>query len=211
MSGKVSKKERSYLLERKFTSIPFMVDLYRETIRKSEIEKYKLEDFTIRELMKGTPRTEIIEMLKIKVPEGRFSNYDLEKFIERSRELAKLLKKEKTSLARRWLKAKTDLTEELAQLAAYTKNLIPELKEQGDNTNLLRAITAFQNIIINYASLEGLMQKGPGTQVNTQVNISYDKLEELRKRAHKANFKLETNDITTEQKKESKNKKGNNQ
>lgn len=172
--------------------LPRTLNLYKEFIGKTQIEIYKQEDFVIKELVKGTSINALIPMLKEKVPEGIFTRKDCEKFIERSDELHQLLSKDKTSLARRWLKARGDLTEELAQLAAYTKGLIPKLQEQEDNTNTLRAIVAFQNILMNYAQLEGVMKKG--TQVNTQVNINYDKIQRVKDRAHRADFVVDVED-----------------
>src|SRR4030042_3778051 len=122
--------------------IPCIIDLYKEIIGITQIEKYKQEDYVIRELVKGTPISQIVIELQNKHQSGGFRRREVEKFIERSEELNVLLNKEKNSLAKRWLKAKTDLIEELAQLAAYTKNLIPELRKEKDNNNTLKAIVA---------------------------------------------------------------------
>lgn len=196
-SGKVSEEKENFATKHELINsvlkehfkMPRTLDLYKEFIGKTEIERYKQEDFVIKELVKGTPITQILASLKNKVPEGIFTRTDVEKFIERSDELHDIIGKDNTLLSKRWLKAKTDLTEELAQLAAYTKGLIPKLQDQKDNTNTLRAIVAFQNILMNYALLEGVTKKS--TQVNTQVNISYDKIEQIRERANKANFILD--------------------
>lgn len=183
--------------------LPRTLDLYKEFLGETQIEIYKQENFVITELVKGTSKTKIVEALKTKVPDGRFSLNDLDKFIERSDELHDLLKIEKRSLAKRWLKAKTDVMEELADVAIYTKSLIPELRKEGDNNNALKAINTLNTLLMNISELKGFI--GPETQINTLVNVNGNKIDDIRARlrskAHMADFdvKPENDEVSTEQ------------
>lgn len=198
----MSKDRVKNIIEDNF-KMPRTLDLYKEFIGKTQIEIYKEEDFVIHSLMKGDPKIKIINTLKDKYPEGKFSYDDIDKFIERSDELHKVLKIDKGSLYKRWLKAKTNCMEELAQLAVYTKGLIPKLQEQRDNTNTLKAVQTMQGLILNMMELEGT-RNSSGPQINTQVNIDAGKVDQIRQRlrakAHHADFVVENDEVPTEQK-----------
>ena len=120
----MAKSQVDKILESDFLKLPKAEDLYAEFITQTNIEKVKEEDFVTRELLKGKTQQSIIKELSLMHPEGKFSVDDLNKFLERNRQLVSILEKEKTALARRHLDAKAKLEEELAQLAMYTKNLI---------------------------------------------------------------------------------------
>lgn len=200
-NGRVSDKINALIKEE--LKLPRTLDLYKEFLGETQIEIYKQENFVITELVKGTSKTKIVEALKTKVPDGRFSLNDLDKFIERSDELHDLLKIEKRSLAKRWLKAKTDVMEELADVAIYTKSLIPELRKEGDNNNALKAINTLNTLLMNISELKGFI--GPETQINTLVNVNGNKIDDIRARlrskAHMADFdvKPENDEVSTEQ------------
>ena len=63
MSGRVSKDNQQVIksiIENNF-KIPRTLDLYKEFIGKTEIERYKLEDFTLTEILKGTSISELTD------------------------------------------------------------------------------------------------------------------------------------------------------
>lgn len=199
------------IIENRF-KIPRSLDLYKEFLGKTQIEIYKEENQVIKKLIRGDTKKKIIEDLKTRYPDGRFSYDDMDKFIERNDEIHKLLKIDKTSLSKRWLKAKAECMEELAQLAFYTKSLIPKLQEEGDNNNTMKAISEFRKTLMDFMQLEGHIM--PGNQVNTQINIEGDRLSTLRQglrnRAHKADFVIKQEDddkVSTRPKAEPENEK----
>ena len=199
------------LIKEKF-KLPRSLDLYKEFLGKTQIEIFKEESEVIRRLIKGDSKASIIDSLKEKHPDGSFSYEDIDKFLERSDELHDVLKIDGHSLARRWLKAKADIAEELADIAFYTKSLIPKLREEGDNTNALKAVSTLNTLLMNIAQVQGLFS--PATQVNTQINVDTGGLAEikqkLRSKAHHADFKVITDDqVPTDSKPESQNEKPN--
>ncbi|MDP2692280.1 MAG: hypothetical protein Q8O88_01410 [bacterium] len=196
------------IIQEKF-KLPRSLDLYKELLGKTQIEIYKEEDNVIKCLVKGDSKASIIDTLKQKYPSGTFSYDDLDKFIERSDELHAILKIDGRSLAKRWLKARADLAEELADIAFYTKAMIPELRSEGDNSNAIKAINTLNNLLMNVAQIKGLL--GPETQVNTQINVDAGGLAEIKQKlqskAHFAEFKINSDDkIPTDKKPESENK-----
>ena len=199
------------LIKEKF-KLPRSLDLYKEFLGKTQIEIFKEESEVIRRLIKGDSKASIIDSLKEKYPDGSFSYEDIDKFLERSDELHDVLKIDGHSLARRWLKAKADIAEELADIAFYTKSLIPKLREEGDNTNALKAVSTLNTLLMNIAQVQGLFS--PTTQVNTQINVDTGGLadikQKLRSKAHHADFKVTTNDqVPTDPKPEPQNEKPN--
>ena len=200
-NGRVSNDPVKDLIKEKF-KLPRSLQLYKEFLGKTQVETYKEEDEVIRRLVKGDTKISIIEYLQQRHPEGRFDYIDLDKFIERSDEIHEILKKDTTSLARRWLKTSADLADELADVAFYTKSMIPELRAQGDSSNAIKAINTLNTLLMNVATVQGLL--APQTQVNTQVVVNPTGVESvkqrMREKAHQADFIIKPNDeIPTKQ------------
>lgn len=166
--------------------LPRTLDLYKEMIGKTQIEIYKQEDEVIRKLVRGIPKYKIVNDLKDTIPEGNFSTTDLDKFIERSDELHQLLKIDKSSAVKRYFNAKARCMEELAELGLAMKELVPKLQEKKDDTNTLRAMNSYKDLILNIMELEGWKSATFGNA--TQINISGDRIEKIKQRAHRADF-----------------------
>lgn len=200
-NGRVSNDPVRDLIKEKF-KLPRSLQLYKEFLGKTEIEQCKEEDEVIRKLVKGDTKISIIEYLQKRHPQGKFDYIDLDKFIERSDEIHDILKIDNTSLARRWLKTSANLADELADVAFYTKSMIPELRAQGDNSNAIKAINTLNTLLMNVGQVQGLL--APQTQINQQINVVPTGIEAIKQRfkekGHKADFVIKPNDeVPTEQ------------
>ena len=180
--------------------------LYKEFIGKTYIEKYKQEDFVIKEIVRGNTINNIARQLNERVPNVvstvTWTN-DIQKFMERSDELLLYFERDRNDLAKRHLDAKAKVEEQLAELALFTKKLIIEANNKGEIANSISAVNALVKVYQQYNLLTGF---GGGTgpvsgdpsrnQTNILINIGDTKMESLKDRANKADFKIV--DVTPE-------------
>jgi hypothetical protein len=173
-------------------SLPNKIDvdeLYRQFIGLSNIERVHEEDYVIRELIRGRPQTEIMNTLRAKYPDNKFTPGDMEKFLARNKEVAKAMGKELTMSARRHLEAKAQCSEMIAGLALYTQKLIQDFRAEGDNTNTVAAIRALNTTVENYMKLEGMIgNQNEGGKVINVINTMSETKIPLKDRIHNANF-----------------------
>lgn len=166
-------------------------ELYKLYLGKTNIERYKLESLAINLLIKGEPKKSILNQLKQACPEGSFTYDDLERFIERNDEIVGFLLEDNRRLALRHFKAQEDCLEELSALALFTRSFIKDLKDEKDNANLNAAIRTLSQLVMNVAELRGFKVPNNNVMINNVINSERDKrINELRKRAHQANFNV---------------------
>jgi len=162
--------------------------LYSSFIGKTTIEEVSEEDFVIKSLYQGKTKNWIVETLKKKHPEHKFNYDDLEKFMARNRSIVEAMGKEVTLSARRHLKARVDIEENLAGLSLYVQDMVLRMKEEGDHTNEVAAVRALNTTLENYMKISGMIGPAEGGKVINIINTLSDKKGGLRDRVHNANF-----------------------
>ena len=95
-------------------------------------------------------------------------------------------------MSRRYIKAKADVEELMADLLVFNKEVIRELYEKEDAVNLNAAIRNLNQTIMNYSKLAGYLDETEMKSINV-VNILSDKHEgqRLKDKLHNADFKEE--------------------
>jgi len=188
------KSQVDEIIETDYENLPMARDLYREFIKKSNIEKVKEERFVLKELMSGKKSQEILSELKKKHPDTEFTNEDFERFMERNREVMKFLQKDISTASRRFQNARAEIEETMRDLYLFNREVVRDLAEKEDATNLVAAIRALNMTVMNYAKLAGILDLNENKPNVNIVNVISDKYEGLRlkDRVHsRADFKEE--------------------
>jgi len=188
--GRPRKTKVDEILQTNYMNLPATADLFREFIKISNIEKCKEEGFVLREMLKGKKPNEIIKALRRKHPDYYFDHNDFNRFLERNKEIRDILEKENKVVARRFKAARAEVEEIMKDLLLFNKELIRDLYNKEDDTNLIAAIRALNQTIMNYAKLAGYLDESEKRNVNI-VNLISDRFEgeRLRDRIHRADFK----------------------
>ena len=186
----MEKDKINEILNTDFKKLPSANELYKEMMGQSEIERFKLEDYVLDQIIRGKTKTSIIRDISAREPEGKFSMNDLEKFIERNKQVTQSLEKQKTSLARRHLNAKANVEEELAQVAMFTKQLIKKYDGRNDHANTISAIKAFEGLLVRYAKLAGFWNTDMDETPKNIIQIISDKKSDVAQKIVRADFKM---------------------
>lgn len=166
--------------------------LYNAFLGLTNIEKAKQEDYVIKEMVKGTKKSQILSYLNDNYPEYVFTYPDLDKFLAKNPEIFRALGKKVESSAIRYLNAKADVMDRMAGLIAYTENLVTKLENQGDNTNTVGAIRALQNSYMDMAKLQGFL-KDDGKSVNVNIVQQLDSRRDSTRKVIDADYDIEDN------------------
>jgi hypothetical protein len=195
------KKKINQLIEKDFSEMPFTMDLYREFISKSNIEKLKLEDFVLKLISRGKKPAYIIKQLKKNHPDTNFDYPDFRKFMERNKEVAVLLKQESSLSSKRFMKARAEIEEGMRDLILFNKEVVRELNEKEDHTNLVSAMRSLKDAIMSYAKLSGHFNELEQKNNVNIINVITDKYEgsRLKDRTHRADFKDGSVDVNFEE------------
>lgn len=188
--GRPKKTKVDEILQTNYTNLPATVDLFREFIKISNIEKCKEEGFVLREMLNGKKPNEIIKALRRKHPNYYFNHNDFNRFLERNKEIRNILEKENKIVARRFKVARAEVEETMKDLLLFNKELIRNLYNKEDDTNLIAAIRTLNQTIMNYAKLAGYLDESEKRNVNI-VNLISDRFEgeRLKDKIHRADFK----------------------
>jgi len=185
------KTEVDNIIDTNYLDLPNAKDLYREFIKQSNIEKYKEERFVLSSLMQGKKYNEINSELRIRHPDVDFNKEDFERFLERNREVTEYLKHGISTVARRFNVARADVEMMMRDLMLFNKEVVRDLAKKEDATNLVAAIRALNQTVMNYAKLAGFLEESESKQPINIVNVISDKYEgsRLKDRIHRADFK----------------------
>ena len=198
MTKKKNLTDTQMTMEEAGKLLPIALDankLYRDFIGLTNIERAQEEDFVLKRLFVGDSKNKIVEDLKAKHPDMKFSSDDFEKFLARNQDVVKQMGKEVTLSARRHLKARADCEESLAGLALYVQDMILRMKAEGDHTNEVAAVRAFNATLENYMKITGLLgQQQEGGKVINIINQVSEHKSKLREQIHNANFSDITED-----------------
>lgn len=169
------------MVEKKLSMFDDVDQLYKEFIGMTNVERAHEETFVVSEIMKGTSKSKIIEMLKQKHPELTFSYQDLEKFMVRNDEIVSSLSKEKRMLARRHLDSREKVSDAMASLALYVRKMIPEMEKGEKTQDKIAAIRALKDVYESYAKIEGFYKSEGTTNVNIIQGLSENRSHKLRR------------------------------
>lgn len=137
----------------------------------SIISKLKEEDNVIREIIRGIPRTKILERLQSLYPEENITKNDLDGFLLYYKDVFQdEAKKLQSSYGRRIMKQQEGLTNELLDLAITTKNLINKFQEDDDNTNTVGAIRVAADIFMKVGKIQGVFNDSPEINLNMKMD-----------------------------------------
>lgn len=187
----MAKDKVNEIIQNGFLELPTGRELYQEFVRESQIEKSKEEDYVIRSLMKGMTKKGIVKELVLKHPQEKFSVDDINRFLDRNKDIVELLEKEKSQLARRHLDAKVKIEEEIAEVAMFTKKLISKYDEQKDNASTLQAINTLMKLLVNYSKIAGFYDAHSDQPTNQNIiQIISEKNSTIASKMVEADFKM---------------------
>ena len=163
---------------------------YKKFTAKSVIEDIGEEDYVIKEIMLGKKSHYILKTLNLKYPEMKFGKKDFDHFLDRHREITKYLSEKNNAMAKRHLAARTEVEEELANVALFTRQLINKYDNQNDAPATINAIKALNQTIMNYSKIAGFTEAKESKKTQNIINIVSDRHEKLADKVLKANFKM---------------------
>ncbi len=183
------------IITKKLPNLPEINNLYKSFIGMTNIENVGEEDFVMRELLRGTTKTQICELLKAKYPDTTFGLSDIDKFMARNDEIVLAMGKKINMSARRHLQAKTQLLERMASLALFTEKIIEEYHSKQDHPSTIAAIRAASDVLDKIGKIQGHTQPDNQTNIINVVNsISDSKTKsKILHKIHEANF-VDAND-----------------
>ena len=167
-----------------------MKEEYKQFVSKSKIEDYGEEDYVVKELMLGKKPSYIIKTLNLKYPDEKFYNKDVDHFLDRHRELMKYFRNKNNVMAKRHLAARTEVEEELANVALFTRQLITKYDNQNDNSSTINAIKALNQTIMNYSKIAGFTEPQEKKETKNIINIVSDRHSKLADKLLKSDFDL---------------------
>lgn len=187
---KDQRDEIAEVVEDKLPSLVSANALYDAFIGMTNIEHVQEEDFVMKNLLRGKSKNWVITQLENKHPDYSFSYNDLEKFLSKNPEIVEAMGKKAENAVVRYFNSKQKMVNKIASLAAYTEQLIPQLRHEADNANAVSAIRAYKDILKTYMDLEGYTKSDVegGKVVNIIQQMSEDKSSSLKDRIHNANF-----------------------
>jgi len=163
------------------------LDLYKEFLGETDIEKCREENFVIKQLMLGKKDWDIRQELKAKHPNFKFSKEDFEKFLVRNDDVVHYLETRSTATARRHIQAKVQIEEHLSNLLLFSEKLAIEARNKGEIQNSVAAVRAAADVLAKVAKMMGYETE---TQQQPQniINIITDRHSKLKDRVHAADF-----------------------
>jgi len=179
------------ILNTDFSKLPKAVDLYKEFVKKSNIEQCGEEEFVLRKILDGCSKKQIIDGLRVKHPKKKFTVVDFDRFVERNKELMATLTKDQSVTAKRHLSARAHVEEKLAGIIIFTENLIKEYHADGDASSTLSALQVLNKSLMNYSKLSGFLeQKTDNRDENKVIDVVTNTHERLTEKIHYADFKM---------------------
>ena len=161
---------------------------YEKFTSQSRIESFGEEDYVIKEMMLGKKPNYIIKTLNMKYPDVKFGKKDITDFLDRHRELTKYFKDKNNKLVKRHLAARTEVEEELANMALFCRNLITKYDSNNDSSATIAAIKALNTTIMNYSKIAGMLEAPEKKETKNIINIVSERHEKLANKLLGANF-----------------------
>ena len=158
-------------LEKNLSKASDVDKMLKEISGISKVEKFKEEMFVIRCILRGSSKTSIISELNKKHRDAKFIHNDIIIFLDRNSDILRSeLDSQKSSIARRILRSREGINNELADLVKTTKSLVKKYDGQEDNGNTIAAIRTMKDILVTVAKMEGHMDEKPDVSINIQMD-----------------------------------------
>ncbi len=169
-------------------------DLYRAIVSETSIERCGEEEEVLRRVLRGNKPGQVVAYLREKHPGYKFSIPDLNKFLERNREIVRELESHDKKLQTRHLLAREDCANKLQDVLVMVESLVREYHKQDDKQATLTALKVLNQTLMNYAKILGYLERKDPIKPEIVDMVSDDHIERA-KRALEAEYKM-IDDVT---------------
>lgn len=163
---------------------------YSKYLGKSRVEDFGEEDLVIKEMFLGKKPSYIVKTLNLKYPDAGFIEKDIDHFLIRHKEIMQYFRNKNNATAKRHLAARTEVEEELANIALFTRNLITKYDKNNDSSATLGAIKALNTTIMNYSKITGFLEPHEEKKTENLITVVSDRNKSLAEKLLKADFKM---------------------